>query len=92
MLGVRFLIRVEHEIDGGVADGVRSDAPILPIEIADEVDVALGVDGLQAAERAVLVPRPLVQIAHQAALEAAVNGELDAADAQPFVAFALRDP
>ena len=61
------------------------------IQLADRGDVAFGVDGLQAAERAVLVPGLLVQIAHQAALEAAVDGELDAADAQPLVALVLLD-
>ena len=88
---VRLLVGVEHQIDRGIADRVRRDAPVLPVQLADRGDVTLGVDGLQAAKRAVLVPRLLVEIAHQAALEAAVDGELDAADAQPLVALVLLD-
>ena len=86
---VRLLVGVENQIDRGIADRMRGDAPVLSVQIADRGDVAFGVDRLQAAERAVLVPRLLVGIAHQAALEAAIDGELDAANAQPLVALVL---
>ena len=89
LLRVGLFVRVQHEIDRRVADGVRGHAPVVAVQVADHGDEAFGGDGLQAAERAPFVPRLLVGVAHQAALESAVNGELDAADAQPLVAFTL---
>src|SRR5687767_1438417 len=90
-LRVRLLIRIEHEIDRGVAYRVRGHAPIEPVEIADEREEAFAFERLQAAEGAVLVPRLLVGFAHQATFETAVDAKLDATDAQPRVAFALPD-
>ena len=82
LFGVGLLVGVEDQVDGGIADRMRRDAPVLAIQLANRRDVTLGVDGLQSAIRAVLVPRLFVEIAHQPAFESAVNGELDAADAQ----------
>ncbi len=85
------LVGVEHEIDGRVADRVRRHPPVLSIQFAHGCDVSLGVDRLQASVLAVLVPGLLVEIPHQSALEAAVDGELDAADAKLLVALVLPD-
>ena len=85
------LVGVQDQVDGGIADRMRRDAPVLAVQLANRGDVTFGVDRLQAAERAVLVPGLFVEIAHQPAFEAAVDGELDAADAQQLVAFVLLD-
>jgi len=70
---------------------VRRDAPILAVQLAHGADVALGVDCLEAAKGAVLVPGLFVEVAHQSAFEASVDGELDASNPQHLVAFALLD-
>ena len=89
--GIGAFVGVQDQVDGGIPDRMRRDAPILAVQLADDGDVALGVDRLQAAIGPVLIPGLLVQIAHQAAFEAAINGQLDAADAQQLVAFVLLD-
>ena len=59
------------------------------IERANHSRVGLGRKRLQAAERPVLAPGLFVRLAHPAALEAAVDDQLDPADAKPFVAVIL---
>ncbi len=84
-------VGVEDQVDGGIADRMRRDAPILAVELANRGDVTFGVDRLEAAERAVLVPGLFVKVAHQPAFEAPVNGELDAPNAQQPVTFVRPD-
>ncbi len=83
------LVGVEHQIDGGVADGVRGDAPASLVECPYELDVRPARKRLQPAIRATSAPGLLVGLPHPSALETAVDDDLDPAHAQPLVALVL---
>ena len=86
-LGVRGLVRGKHLVDGGVADGMRRHPPLEPIQLFDHIGVRRLLHRIDAAERAALTPRFGIRLAHPAAFESAIHGELHAADTQPVVAF-----
>src|SRR5215831_14440246 len=83
------LVAAEHHVDRGVADRMRGDAPAILVERAGDggeirrrhrVDTVIGAAAAHGADE---------WLRHETTLEAAVDAELDAADAHPFVAFIL---
>ena len=91
LLGVGGFVRGEHFVDRRVADGVRRDPPAETIQLLDDLRVRRLLHRVDAEERAAFAPRLGVRLAHPAAFEAAIDAELHAADADPFVAFVWRD-
>ncbi len=88
---VRLLVRVEDQVDRGVADGVGRDSPPFPIQGAHQLDVRLGFHGLKPEELPALAPRFLVRLPHEAALETSIDAELDPGDTKPLVSGVGRD-
>ncbi len=86
------LVCGQHQIDGGVADGVGGDPPPSPVHLTHDRRVAFRVDRLQSTERPFVTPWLFVRRAHQSAFEAAIHRELDAAGAQPLVTLIRLEP
>ena len=90
-LDVRRFVCVEREVDGRITDRVGCDAPPEPVRFFHPGDEGRAI-GVDAGVRAAFAPWLRVRFAHPAAFESAVDGHLDAADAQPLIALVWRKP
>src|SRR6266700_7086930 len=88
-IGVRRLIAAQHHIDRGIADRMRGDAPAILVERARDRREIRRRHGVDPKVSAVAAHGADEWLRHEATFEAAVDAELDAADAHPFVAFVL---
>jgi hypothetical protein len=85
-------VRLQNEVDSGVANGMCRHAPTAAIELAHGVDELGGINRLQSTIGSLLIKRRLIQITHQAAFKAAVDHEFDAAQSKPLIAFIQSHP
>src|SRR5262245_6798973 len=88
-IGIRRLIAAKHHVKRGVADRMGGDAPAVLVEGARdrrEVSSRHGVDAVIGAAAAHGADE---RLRHETTLEAAIDTQLDAADAHPFVALVL---
>src|SRR3954466_14555049 len=88
-IGIGRLIAAEHYIDCGIADRVRGHAPAILVEHARDRREVRRRHGVDPEVSAVPAHGADEWLCHEAAFEATVDAELDAADAHPFVAFVL---
>src|SRR5262245_11205098 len=88
-IGIRRLVAAEHHVDGRVADRMRGNAPAILVERARDRREVRRRHGVDPEISAVPAQGADEWLRHEAAFEAAVDAELDAADAHPFVAFVL---
>jgi hypothetical protein len=70
---IGFLVRVEHEIDGGVSYGVGRHPKSPPIQLPNELDISLRGHGLETVELAFLSPGLFIGLPHEPALETSVD-------------------
>src|SRR5262245_12741227 len=87
LFGVGCFVRRENFIDCGITDRMRGHAPTEAVELLDDRRVGFLLERIDAEIFSTVIVRLLIELRHPTALETAVNGQLDAADAQPLVSF-----
>ena len=83
------LVAGQHLVYRRIADRVRSHPPAATIQFRHRHREPVRRNRLQAVERPAATERLGVRLPHPAALEPAVDPQLDTTDAQPLVAFVL---
>src|SRR5256885_8492100 len=88
-IGIGRLVAAEHNVNRSIADRVGGDAPAILVERARDPREVGRRHGVDAEIGAVPAHSADEWLRHEAAFEATVDAELDAADAHPLVAFVL---
>src|SRR5438552_14478766 len=88
-IGVGRLIAAKHNVNRGIADRMGGDSPAILVERARDRRKIRRRHGVDPEISALAAYGADEWLRHEAAFEAAVDAELDAADAHPFVAFVL---
>src|SRR5438874_9708230 len=88
-IGIGRLIAAEHNVNRSIADRMGGDAPAILVERARDRRKIRRRHGVDPEISAFAAYGADEWLRHEAAFEPAVDAELDAADAHPFVAFVL---
>src|SRR5436190_10737352 len=88
-IGIGRLIAAKHHVNRGIANRMRGHAPAILVERARDRRKVRRRHGVDTEVSAVAAHGADEWLCHEAAFEATVNAELDAADAHPLVALVL---
>src|SRR5437667_10757734 len=87
LFGIGCFVCRQNLIDGSVADRMSGDTPTQAVEFLDDCRKRFLLECIDTVIFAAFIVRLRIKLRHPAALETAVDGLLDAAEAQPLIAF-----
>src|SRR5437016_10470243 len=85
--GIGCFVGRQNLIDGGIADRMSGDAPTLAVELLDDRRIGFLLECVDTVIFAAFIVRLRTKLRQPSPLETPVPGLLDAAAAQPLVAF-----